>query len=118
MAVLDNVPRIGRCDLVFTTNGVTPVSGWSKAKARIDRLSGVTDWVLHDLRRCISTWMNESGTDPHTAEAVLRHVVKGVGGVYNKASYLREKAEALDVWAEHVEEIAKVDVQLAEENAR
>ena len=107
MVVLDSVPRIGHGDLVFTTNGVTPVSGWSRAKAQIDRLSGVTGWVLHDLRRCISTWMNESGTDPHIAEAVLGHVVKGVGGVYNKASYLREKAEALDLWAKHVEEIAR-----------
>jgi integrase len=107
MAVLESVPRVGHGDLVFTTNGVTPVSGWSKAKAQIDRLSGETGWVLHDLRRCISTWMNESGTDPHIAEAVLGHAVKGVGGVYNKASYLREKAEALDLWAKHVEEIAR-----------
>ncbi len=84
-----------------------PISGWSKTKAHLDRLSGVTDWVLHDLRRCISTWMNESGTDPHIAEAVLGHVVKGVGGVYNKAAYLPQKRVALDLWAKHVEEIAR-----------
>ena len=108
MVVLDGVPRIGRGDLVFTTNGVTPVSGWSKAKAQIDRLSGATGWVLHDLRRTLATGLGDGlGVDPHVVEAVLGHVVKGVGGVYNRSSYLREKAEALDLWAKHVEGIAR-----------
>ncbi len=35
-------------DLVFTTNGRTPVSGFAKAKERLDRLSGVRGWRLHD----------------------------------------------------------------------
>jgi integrase len=111
VTVLASVPRCG--DLAFTTNGKAPISGWSKAKLHLDRMSGVTDWVLHDLRRCISTWMNENGTDPHIAEACLGHIVKGVGGVYNKAAYLPQKRLALELWAKHVEEIAKVErVQL------
>ena len=106
MAVLDSVPRIGRSDLVFTTNSAAPVSGWSKAKVQIDRLSGVANWVLHDLRRCSRQgWASRHGS-PHRG-SVLGHIVKGVGGVYNKASYLREKTEAIDPWAKRVEEIVR-----------
>ena len=115
MAMLDGVPRVGHGDLVFTTSGVTPVSGWSKAKAQIDRLSGVTGWVLHDRRRTLATGL---GVDPHVVEAVLGHIVKGVGGVHNKASYPREKADALDLWAKHVEEIRKVEHLQLSESAR
>ena len=107
MAVLDSLPRIGRSDLLFTTNGVAPMSGWSKAKAQIDRLSGVTGWVLHDLRRTLATGLGGLGIEPHVVEACLGHVVKGVAGVYNKASYLPEKTTAMDAWAKHVEEIVE-----------
>jgi hypothetical protein len=34
-------------------------------------------------------------------------MVKGVAGVYNKASYLREKTAAMDAWAKRVEEIVR-----------
>jgi integrase len=40
--VLTEIPRIGRSDLVFTTAGVTSMSGYSKAKARLDALSGAS----------------------------------------------------------------------------
>ncbi len=49
--------------------------------------------------------MAELGVLPHVVEAVLNHVSgarAGVAGVYNRASYAREKREALDLWAAHV----------------
>jgi integrase len=108
MVVLDSLPRIGRSDLVFTTNGLTPVSGWSKAKAQIDRLSGVTGWVVHDLRRTLATGLGDGlGVAPHVVEAVLGHVVKGIAGVYNRSAYAAEKQAAMDAWAAHVVEIAR-----------
>ena len=45
------VPRLHDGDLVFSTTGTTAPSGWSRAKERLDRLSGVAGWRLHDLRR-------------------------------------------------------------------
>jgi hypothetical protein len=42
---------------------------------------------------------------PHVIEAVLNHVsghMAGVAGIYNRASYDKEKREALNLWAEHV----------------
>ena len=48
----------------------------------------MTDWRLHDLRRTVSTRMNELGlAEPHVIEAILGHTVKGVAGVYNRAKH-------------------------------
>jgi len=47
--ILATLPRSG--EYVFTTTGRTPISGFSKAKATIDRTSGIVRWRLHDLRR-------------------------------------------------------------------
>lgn len=83
-------------------DGVGAFSGFSKAKAALDRRSGVTGWRLHDLRRTVSTGMNERGVLPHVVEAVLNHISgsrAGVAGVYNHALYNPEKRAALDLWA-------------------
>jgi integrase len=61
--------------------------------------------TLHDLRRSVATGMAELGVQPHVVEAVLNHVSghkSGVAGVYNRASYDKEKRAALDRWADHV----------------
>jgi hypothetical protein len=49
--------------------------------------------------------MAERGVQPHIIEAVLNHVSGhrgGVAGIYNRATYDKEKREALNLWAEHV----------------
>jgi hypothetical protein len=54
----------------------------------------------------MSTLMNDRlGVLPHVVEAILNHVggaKGGVAGVYNKALYLRERVEALNLWADHL----------------
>ena len=95
----------GSADLVFTTNGTTPLSGWSRMKRRLDAAVG-DGWVLHDLRRTAATGMAEIGIAPHIIEAVLNHISgarAGVAGIYNRANYLPEKKAALARWAAHVD---------------
>jgi hypothetical protein len=51
---------------------------------------------------------DELGIAPHIVEAVLNHASghkAGVAGVYNRATYAREKAVALARWAEHLSAI-------------
>jgi integrase len=94
-------------------------SGWSRSKARLDariaRLRApeaaaeggavpayaIPAWSLHDFRRTLSTRLNDAGVDPHVVEALLGHAgaKRGVAGVYNRASYRAQKAEALETWA-------------------
>jgi integrase len=64
---------------------------------------GKADFSLHDLRRSAATRMAELGVQPHIIEALLNHVSghkRGTAGIYNRASYEREKAAALKLWAE------------------
>jgi hypothetical protein len=45
---------------------------------------------------------------PHIIEALLNHVSghkAGVAGIYNRAVYAEEKAEALARWGAHVEQL-------------
>jgi integrase len=44
----------------------TPFNGWSKSKAALDKISGVRDWTLHDLRRTFATRLAEMGIAPIT----------------------------------------------------
>ena len=47
--------------------------GWSKAKKRIEADTGVTNWVLHDLRRYFSSTMARLGVPLHVTEQILDH---------------------------------------------
>ncbi len=97
--LLDDLPRwnAGQC-LFSTTAGQKPVSGFSKAKARAIRESGIDDWTLHDIRRSVATHMARLGVAQEHIERVLGHVIEGVAGTYNRYSYLDEKRAALERW--------------------
>jgi integrase len=97
-------------ELVFG-KGTGPFAGFSACKAvldaRIAELNGrpLAPWVLHDLRRSAATGMAEIGIQPHVIEAVLNHVSGhkgGIAGIYNRAQYSAEKAQALARWDEHI----------------
>ena len=81
--------------LVFPGRGGRQISGWSKYKARLDKVSGVKDWVLHDLRRTARSLMSRAGVQSDIAERVLGHAQQGVKGVYDRHDYADEKAHAL-----------------------
>lgn len=96
-----------RGEFVF---GIQPFTSWSRGKSLLDAVltaagEKLATWTLHDLRRSAATGMAESGVAPHIVEAVLNHVSghkAGVAGVYNRATYEKEKRTALAAWAEHV----------------
>jgi integrase len=96
--------RRGR--FVFSTdNGKTSFSGYSNAKAKLDRVSGVTDWTPHDLRRTARTLMSRAGINSDHAELCLGHVLTGVRGTYDRHAYHQEKAAAFEKLADLIEQI-------------
>jgi integrase len=104
-AILEGRPKIDDRDFIFGyRNG--PFNGWAKAKLALDARTGpMKPWTLHDLRRSVATGMADIGVQPHIIEAVLNHVSGhkgGIAGIYNRATYAKEKAEALARWDEHV----------------
>jgi integrase len=84
----------------------TGFCNWSTAKKRIDaEIGALPHWTPHDIRRSVATHMAELGVHPHIVEAVLNHASGhkgGIAGVYNRATYDKEKREALNLWAEQV----------------
>ena len=103
----DNLMNPTNQELVFTTTGKTPVSGFSKAKKQLDKISGVNDWRRHDLRRTFATVATETlGYEPVVVDRVLNHVngsVKGIAAVYQKGQYLEKRKIVLDAWADYVQ---------------
>ena len=96
-------------ELVFPARGKdNPVSGYCKWKRKLDELSGVEGWTLHDLRRTAATGMAQLKVPVHIIELVLNHRAKllsGMAGIYNRHEYLDEQRDALDRWARHVENL-------------
>jgi integrase len=94
----------------FVFGGDKPFKSWSRGKTLVDaRLAAagvkLDPWRLHDIRGSVATGMAEAGIAPHIIEAVLNHVSghkAGIAGVYNRASYDKEKRAALSVWSDHV----------------
>jgi integrase len=107
LALIAERPRDAKArPYVFSAmGGVTPFSGYSKAKAALDKQIAkirkeagrqlVPRWTLHDLRRTAKTLMARAGVRPDISERVLAHVIPGVEGVYDRYGYLDEKHDAL-----------------------
>jgi integrase len=102
VAILAGLPREGEY-VLSTTGGRRPISGYSKVKARLDELAGVTGWRFHDLRRTAGTGLARLGVAVATISRVLNHTEGGVTKIYNRYGYLDEKRAALNRWAAHVE---------------
>lgn len=106
MSVLDALPRFEGCDLAFSTNRRTPISGFTKMLQRLSAASDTSGWRLHDLRRTAASGMAGAGVDPHVVEKVLNHVTGSLSSValaYNRYGYTKEKRVALDGWGAFLE---------------
>lgn len=86
---------------------LTPFNGWGKSKARLDRESGVTGWVLHDTRRYFSSTMARLGVSLHITEHLLDHrsSTSGVQAIYMRYGFLTEMREALQIYEEHLRSV-------------
>jgi integrase len=90
---------------VFPGATGSPISNWAKAKERLDKTSGVSGWVIHDLRRTVATGLQRLGIPLPVTESVLGHTSgsrSGIVGIYQRHDYAKEKAAALEAWAAHV----------------
>jgi integrase len=110
VAVLKAVPRIAGSSFVFTTDGVTVFSGFSKSKRRLDALLPKTmaPWRLHDLRRSAASGLARLGIGLPVIEKILNHSsgsFAGVVGIYQRHSFADEKRKALDAWGDFVSEL-------------
>ena len=79
-------------------------NGWSKNKSRMDKHTGVSDYVLHDIRRYFSTTMAKLGVPLHITEQIIDHrsQITGVAAIYNRHTFLDEMREAFTKYENHL----------------
>ena len=110
--ILKTLPRFERGDHLFSTSfGMTPVNGFSKAKAILDRKlkqiigKPVEPFVIHDIRRTMRTGLSALPIPDLVRELVIAHSKPGLHKVYDQFAYLDEKRQALDLWAGRLRDI-------------
>lgn len=104
---------------VFSTTGDRAISGWSKAKQRLDQAIAaarrvadqppIEPWRLHDLRRAFATAACDLlDVDPAVADRCLNHVgastTSTVARVYGRSELFLQRKDALTRWAELLQE--------------
>lgn len=105
---------------VFTTLGVRPVSGFGKAKERLDQAIAAAqeqadapmlpEWRVHDLRRTVTTGLSALQVPDSIKERILNHAPRGVTQRhYDQWEYLEEKREALERWADKLMGLVRTD---------
>ena len=126
LQMLGEAPRFNKGEHLFsTTFGVKPVSGFSKAKRRLDGLMlaelraaaerrgedpakvKLPDWCIHDIRRTVRTGLSALRVADHVSELVIAHTKQGLHKVYDQFAYLDEKREALALWAARLRSIVE-----------
>jgi integrase len=106
---------------LFGRRQASGYSGWSKSKHALDAAilaarrkldadaKPMDAWVIHDLRRTVSTLLHELKlADPHLVELILNHVSgtkAAVAGNYDCSVRMAERRRALEAWGEYVERL-------------
>lgn len=103
--IITSIPKTDANWLFPARGSDKSVSGFSKWKNKLNKLSDVTDWVVHDLRRTTATGLASKGVEPHIIEKILNHstgTLGGIAGTYNKYKYQDEMLDALNLWEKHI----------------
>jgi integrase len=83
------------------------MGGLVRPKKALDAASGVTGWVIHDLRRTARTLMSRAGVDADVAERCLGHAIGGVRATYDRHEFEQEKRRAFEALAGMIETIIR-----------
>jgi integrase len=94
--LLEGVKRAG--PFVFTRDGERPFSGMSDLKKEVDKASGVSNWIMHDLRRTLRTGIARLGVIYEVAERVIGRSMSKLEETYNLHAYRVEKADVNRRW--------------------
>lgn len=79
-------------------------NAFPRAIRRIQDKVGIPEWTTHDLRRTFATQLGERlNVDPIVIEKCLGHKMPRIMATYNKNEMLPQRKEALDSWAQCIE---------------
>lgn len=106
LELLKALPRFASGEFLFSmTYGRSAVSGFSRAKRRLDvamrkELGELQPWVLHDIRRTVRTQLSALPVPEGdlVRELIISHARPGIHKVYDLYQYQDEKRQALTLW--------------------
>jgi integrase len=103
--ILAERPVLG--DFVFTADGSRALSGFDDRKADFEKVCGVRDYRLHDLRRTSRTLLSRAGVSADIAEMCMGHRPGGVRSIYDRHEYESERRHAFEALAALIERIVR-----------
>lgn len=99
--------RHPKAGIVFPMRGATqtPIakSTLNQALARVQQMTKLEHFTVHDLRRTAATNLAELEYDEAWIEKSMNHNKKGVAGIYNRAKYAKQRRDMLQAWADWLE---------------
>jgi integrase len=111
LAMVEALPPIGDGDLVFTTNGTSPLSHFDRIKRTIDaEMKPASPWTWHDIRRSSASALAGLGVPVPTIEKILAHrsgTFRGIVSTYQRHSFIPEMRTALERWSEHLDRLVR-----------
>jgi integrase len=123
LSVIASLPPRIKSDkgYVFTTNGQTHVTGYSRAKRALDAAMldiareskanvEIPRWTFHDFRRTAASGMARLGIALPVIEKCLNHTsgsFSGIVSVYQRHHFSDEKRHALEAWSKLVLALAE-----------
>ncbi|MDR8394078.1 integrase arm-type DNA-binding domain-containing protein [Aliifodinibius sp. S!AR15-10] len=109
LELLDKLkPITGESEYIFESpiNDGQPLTSVKKTTEKIQDLTSVSDFRLHDLRRTVATKLEESLVEQIVIEKILNHKAEGVTGKhYQWYNYTDKKLKALNRWSWRVKSI-------------
>ena len=108
--IIENTPHTAELLFPARGNDGAPFSGWSKSKPRLDALSGVSGYTLHDCRRTFAVGLQRCGVRVEVIETLLNHksgVFRGIVGVYQRHDFMDEMRDAMKAWETRLAEILR-----------
>ena len=105
--IIAEQPVLSSGDYVFSADGARPLGGFALRKDIFDKVSGVGNYRLHDLRRTARTLLSRADISADIAERALGHALVGVRGVYDRFEYADQKRHAFEALAAQIERIVR-----------
>ena len=116
LEILRGLPSIkNKKGYLFTTNGENPVSGFSRAKSRLDAIiakevkdtdsTAMPEWRFHDLRRAMATNCQLIGIAPEIVDRMQNHVEGAKSGTresYQLYEYHKERRAGSEKWGKRL----------------
>jgi integrase len=105
---LQNIPRTS--EYLFASERDIIFNDWGRQKRKLDRICGVSDWVIHDTRRYFSSTLASLDVSIETIERLLNHVSGSqtpLAKIYNRYKYYPQMRAALERYEQKLAQLLK-----------